>query len=40
MPDFALRPGFEVQLCQLHRAETKGKVEGRGNHLDAARWTT
>ena len=44
MPDFSLRLGFELKLCQPYRAQTKGKVESgvkyvRGNLWPSIRFT-
>ena len=38
MLDFALRVGFEVRLCQLYRAQTKGKVESGVKYVRRNMW--
>ena len=38
MPDFALRLGFELKLCQPYRAQTKGKVESGVKYVRRNLW--
>ena len=38
MLDFALRAGFEARLCQLYRAQTKGKVESGVKYVRRNMW--
>ena len=38
MLDFALRAGFEAKLCQLYRAQTKGKVESGVKYVRRNMW--
>jgi transposase len=38
--DFSLRVGFETKLCQLYRAQTKGRVESGIKYVEGNLWPT